>query len=57
VPSSSEGVVARQTTRASEIVPLVSYVADGRAGQRMLIRLAINCSDDTCWNARQDCAA
>jgi transposase len=37
----------RQTDRACEIIRLVGYVAGGRAGQRLLLRLAINTSDDT----------
>ena len=38
---------ARQTGRAAEIVRLIGYVAGGRAGQRLLVRLAIQTSDDT----------
>ena len=38
---------ARQTERASEIVRLIGYVAGGRPGQRLLIRLAVETSDDT----------
>jgi transposase len=38
---------ARQTDRASEIVRLIGYVAAGRPGQRLLIRLAVETSDDT----------
>src|SRR3954447_6823514 len=38
---------ARQTDRASEIVRLIGYVAGGRPGQRRLIRLAVETSDDT----------
>src|SRR5215204_5512858 len=37
----------RQTDRTCEIIRLVGYVAGGRPGQRLLIRLAINISDDT----------
>ena len=38
---------ARQTDRASEIVRIVGYVSGGRPGQRLLLRLAIETSDDT----------
>ncbi len=38
---------ARQTERASEIVRLIGYVAGGRPGQRLLLRLAVETSDDT----------
>ena len=38
---------ARQTDRTSEIVRVVGYVAGGRPGQRLLLRLAIETSDDT----------
>jgi transposase len=38
---------ARQTSRASEIIRLVGYVAGGRPGHRLLVRLAITSSDDT----------
>jgi transposase len=38
---------ARQTDRASEILRLIGYVAGGRPGQRLLIRLAVETSDDT----------
>lgn len=38
---------ARQTDRTSEIVRLVGYVSGGRPGQRLLLRLAIETSDDT----------
>jgi len=38
---------ARQTERLSDIVGLVGYVAGGRAGERLLVRLGIQASDDT----------
>ncbi len=38
---------ARQTDRTSEIVRVVGYIAGGRPGQRLLLRLAIETSDDT----------
>ena len=38
---------ARQTDRASEIVRVVGYVSGGRPGQRLLLRRAIEASDDT----------
>jgi transposase len=38
---------ARQTTRTSEIIRLVGYLAGGRAGHRLLVRLAITSSEDT----------
>ncbi|MEO6757856.1 MAG: ISL3 family transposase [Saprospiraceae bacterium] len=37
----------RQTDRVSEIVRLVGYIAGGRPGQRLLIRLSLPTSDDT----------
>ena len=37
----------RQIERASEIVRLIGYVAGGRPGQRLLIRLGVETSDDT----------
>ncbi|MEO5952531.1 MAG: ISL3 family transposase [Chloroflexia bacterium] len=37
----------RQTDRASEIVRVVGYIAGGRPGQRLLIRLSLPTSDDT----------
>lgn len=37
----------RQTDRVAEIVRLVGYIAGGRPGQRLLIRLSISTSDDT----------
>ena len=37
----------RQTDRVSEIVRVVGYIAGGRPGQRLLIRLSIPTSDDT----------
>jgi transposase len=37
----------RQTDRVSEIVRLVGYLAGGRPGQRLLIRLSLPTSDDT----------
>ncbi len=37
----------RQTDRVSEIVRLVGYIAGGRPGQRLLIRLSLSTSDDT----------
>ena len=38
---------SRQTDRASEIVRVVGYIAGGRPGQRLLIRLSLPTSDDT----------
>jgi transposase len=38
---------ARQTNRTSEIIRLAGYIAGGRPGERLLIRLAIRTSDDT----------
>ena len=40
-------VYGRQTTRASEIVRVIGYVAGGLPGQRLLARLSIATSDDT----------
>jgi len=40
-------VYGRQTTRASEIVRVVGYVAGGLPGQRLLARLSVTTSDDT----------
>ena len=40
-------VYGRQTERAVEIVRLISYVAGGLPGQRLLARLSIATSDDT----------
>lgn len=37
----------RQTDRTAEIVRLVGYIAGGRPGQRLLVRLSISTSDDT----------
>ena len=38
---------ARQTDRTSEIVRVVGYIAGGKPGQRLLLRLAIGTSDHT----------
>lgn len=38
---------ARQTKRTAELIRAVGYVAGGRPGERLLLRLAIEVSDDT----------